>query len=280
MPVSIRDMRRASPRRPSSRRPSGGHTLNLFSFGYWGWGGATDALLRLTDAVEAKRGFAPPLFVDIRMSRAGRSEGFRGDAFEQRLGFERYRWMRTLGNLSIKTGENRIQIASPHAVDQLLDLALDARRDGRRVIFFCACETPRRCHRRVVGRLVLRAARKRGIPVNVAEWPSGPVPTDVALDMRIRTAVYDGIIGKQVWLPLPRTVPHADVAVLGLGAVARLRAVGRRPALAVLGAVRSRDARWCVEKVDAREEGEGWDETDAARRGRRERLRRGHLPLG
>ncbi len=40
--------------------------------------------------------------------------------------------------------------------------AVDARRDGRRVVFFCACETPRRCYRRSGGHLVLRAVRRRG----------------------------------------------------------------------------------------------------------------------
>ncbi len=39
--------------------------------------------------------------------------------------------MPTLGNRSIRTGENRIRIVAPDAAEKLLDLALDALR-GRR----------------------------------------------------------------------------------------------------------------------------------------------------
>jgi hypothetical protein len=52
--------------------------LTLFSWGYWGWGSCVPQLLQDVDAVEAARGYGPPLFVDIRMSRDVRARGFMG----------------------------------------------------------------------------------------------------------------------------------------------------------------------------------------------------------
>ena len=262
-----------------SRRPRPGEVLEIFSFGYFGWGSATRQLIAVADAVESARGFGPPVFVDVRLRRAVRAEGFRDRSFENLLGLERYRWMRTLGNLSIRSGECTIRIAAPEAAEQLLDLALDKRGEGRRIIFFCACETPRRCHRHVVARLVLRAAQRRQVTARIAEWPGGPAPTKVALELRASPTVYYGILGKQVWLPLPKPMALAEVGAIPFGSVARLNARGRRPALVTLGKVRPMHGRWCAEALVAEDEGEGWTVVDAARSGRRDRLVLGHGAL-
>jgi hypothetical protein len=67
------------------------------------------------DVAEKKRGFKPPLFVDIRLQRTVRTKGFSGDAFALVVGASRYKWMRELGNRSIVTGNSRIQIDRPMA---------------------------------------------------------------------------------------------------------------------------------------------------------------------
>jgi hypothetical protein len=48
-------------------------TTTLFTWGYYGWGNATPQLVEAVDAVEHSRGFAPPLFVDIRIRRSVRA---------------------------------------------------------------------------------------------------------------------------------------------------------------------------------------------------------------
>src|SRR5215470_2142601 len=113
----------------------------LFTWGYYGRGNATPPLVEAVDAVEASRGFAPPLFVDIRIRRTVRAKGFQGNAFEKLLGPTRHRWMKSLGNkwIETRTGPN-IQIADPSAADQLLDLALEAEDHKRRLLFFCSCQ--------------------------------------------------------------------------------------------------------------------------------------------
>ncbi len=148
-------------------------SLDVF-LGILGMGNATPQLVAAVDAAEAQRGFSPPIFVDIRYRRSGRALGFRESAFEELLGWRRYRWMPTLGNSSIATGKG-MQIACPVAASQLLELARDAAERSARVIFFCACESPWRsdCHRHEVARLVQRSARRRGLPVQVQEWPGG-----------------------------------------------------------------------------------------------------------
>jgi len=78
-----------------ARRPD--PVLTIFSFGYSGWGAKVQRLIRIVDAVEAARGFEPPVFVDIRIKRAVRAPGFRDDALKRLLGFSRYRWFRRSG---------------------------------------------------------------------------------------------------------------------------------------------------------------------------------------
>lgn len=77
--------------------------VTIFSWGYYGWGNHTRRLVEAVDAVEASRGFRPPVFVDIRIRRSVRAAGFTGPAFEKLLEQGRHRWMKSLGNKFIQT---------------------------------------------------------------------------------------------------------------------------------------------------------------------------------
>lgn len=153
--------------------------LTIFSFGYYGWGNSTPQLIQAVDAIEGSRGYQPPLFVEVRHHRSGRAPGFVGAAFEDLLGADRYRWKKSLGNKMVDTQTpSKIQIAEPKTVAELLDLALEAAKHKQRVIFFCGCQWPRvnekvACHRTRVSTLVLAAARRRGVPTEIVEWPGG-----------------------------------------------------------------------------------------------------------
>ena len=61
----------------------------------------------------------------------------------------------------------------PSAAKDLIDLIVKAYRSKRRVIFFCACEYPRRCHRFEVARLLKEEARQRRLRLTTVEWPGG-----------------------------------------------------------------------------------------------------------
>jgi hypothetical protein len=170
-----------------------------FTWGYYGWGNATPQLVEAVDAVEMSRGFQPPIFVDIRIRRTVRAKGFQGAAFEKLLGPSRHRWMKTLGNkfIQTRTGPN-IQIADPMAAEELLDLAMEAGQRKQRLLFFCSCHWPRRdgaiaCHRATVAGLVLKAARARGLRMEIAEWPGG-TPGFIKLDVtpKLLGAVKNG----------------------------------------------------------------------------------------
>lgn len=162
--------------------------LTIFSWGYDGWGNATRQLKRAVDAVEKSRNFEPPLFVDIRFSRGGRAEGFKGSAFENLVGHDRYLWMNDLGNRSIKTGAQRISISNPRAAELLLTLAIENDRRPRRIIFFCSCGWPRYdkhvCHRVIVAGLLLEAAKRRRTSIEVVEWPGGKI-SEVAINLSL-----------------------------------------------------------------------------------------------
>lgn len=152
-------------------------TLTLFTWGYWGWGTAAHWFVDAADAVETSRGFRPPQFVDIRISRSVRAPGFNGPSFERTLGPSRYQWMPALGNVAILQG-GKLQIKNPTAAEDLLDLAEERHGERRRVLFFCACEFPGLenrggCHRTTVARLVLEAAARRHLKAQIVEWPGG-----------------------------------------------------------------------------------------------------------
>jgi hypothetical protein len=178
--------------------------LTAFSWGYWGWGNHTREFVRAVDAIERDRGIRPPMFVDIRFSRSVRALGFRNTAFEEAVGKSRYRWLPKLGNKRIGSGRGGIQIADLSGVDELLQIVLDAATDNRRVIFFCACERPGSCHRAVVASLLVKAARRKGVPLNVVEWPGGEPET---IDIDIPDKVVKDVLRGGNRVPLAASHP-------------------------------------------------------------------------
>ena len=165
--------------------------ITIYMWGYWGWGNAAAELVKAVDAVERKRGFKPPVFVDIRMKRSARPPVFRGKAFGQVVGPTRYETMSALGNeryldddkKRLPHSTRQIVIHDPTAADHLLDRAVELKKQNRHVIYFCACEFPHGnvntdgaiypCHRTSVSRLLLNCAKRRNIVLEVVEWPGG-----------------------------------------------------------------------------------------------------------
>jgi hypothetical protein len=205
----------------------------LFSFGYWGSGSATRALVDAVNDAEAQRGFDPPLWVDIRISRAVRAAGFRDNAFEKLLG-RRYLHMQSLGNSALHSGRARIAIRDPGAAEELLDHALS--NPSRRVIFFCSCELPAGCHRHVVAKLLTKAAHRRKADVTVIEWPGGD-PTTQSFEVPL--PVFRALAREtQKTLALPphmspataASLPWATTAVVTANDASDVTAAARRDA--------------------------------------------------
>src|ERR1019366_9161049 len=203
----------------------------IFTFGYFGWGNATPQLVQAVDAVETIRGFEPPIFVDIRIRRNVRANGFVGSAFEKLLGPSRHRWMKSLGNkfIQTRTGPD-IQIAEPSAANELLDLALDSAGDKQRLLFFCSCQWPRcdgeiACHRCTVAELVLKAAQKRDESVEIVEWPGGE-PKEIDLD--VTPEVFASVRKGRMTVPLGQQPDLAVVAGLPWGSIATVHSAGNK----------------------------------------------------
>ena len=188
--------------------------LTIFTWGYWGWGTTTEQLIQAVDAVESSRGYQPPMFVDIRISRSVRAPGFNGRAFEKTLGPSRYRWLDALGNLAVQEG-GAMRIKEPAAADTLLDMAVECGHIGQRILFFCSCEFPGAevdgCHRATVASLVLEAARIRGLPVQIVEWPGGE-PRLKDFDIQLSAPAFDKVCRGAASIPLEGPVPLAEMA--------------------------------------------------------------------
>jgi hypothetical protein len=137
--------------------------------------------------------------------------------------------MKTLGNKFIETRTGpSIQIAEPHAADELLDLAIVLARQKQRLLFFCSCEWPRsngqiECHRATVGELVLKAAQEREISVEVSEWP-GSNPERIELEVTDRD--FAAIKKGRVTIPLGEQSDMAVMAGLPWGSIATLNSKG------------------------------------------------------
>ena len=224
-----------------------GHTT-LFTWGYYGWGNATAQLVEAVDTVETCRGFQPPIFVDIRIRRTVRAQGFQGSAFEKLLGPSRHRWMKSLGNRYIETRTGpTIQIADPSAAEELLDLALEAARNDQRILFFCGCQYPRcngdiTCHRTTVAELVLKASEKRGEPVEIVEWPGGePKQIDLDVTPKVFAAVRKG----RMTVPLSKQPDLAEVAGLPWCSISTLHSEGEK-LHRVVGPVTWQKGQWAL----------------------------------
>lgn len=230
--------------------------ITMFSWGYWGWGSATRELVNAVDAIERGRGFRPPLFVDTRISRSVRAKGFRDHAFQDLVGNNRYVWMRSLGNKRILNRTGGIQIAEPKAADELLDLAIDAAKQNRRLIFFCACEVPRfagkvSCHRAVIADLLIAAAKKRNEHLAVVEWPGGePRDLQFELDRKSFHSVKNGGMN----ITLSRGIEPADVEGPPWGTVASL-SCGSESLHRLVGPLIWRRGEWQLQVLEW-EEGE------------------------
>lgn len=189
----------------------------IFTWGYYGWGNATPSLVEAVDAAEASRGFEPPIFVDIRIRRTVRAQGFQGSNFEKLLGPSRHRWMKGLGNKFILTRTGPIvQIADPSAADDLLELAFESATHKQRLLFFCSCQWPKfdgelACHRTTVAELVLKAARRRSAPIEIVEWPGGE-PKRIELD--VTPEVFAAVRRGRKSVPLGKGPDLAEVAGL------------------------------------------------------------------
>jgi len=220
----------------------------VFTWGYYGWGNATSWLVKAINAVENSRGFKPPIFVDIRIRRTGRAEGFKASNFEKLLGPSRYRWMKTLGNRFIenRTGLN-IQIADPAAANELLDLALESAKHKRRILFFCSCQWPRHngetaCHRSTVAELVLKAAKNRGTAIEIVEWPGGKAKH---LRMEVPRKIFAAIRRGRKTVPLGKQPDLARFAGLPWCSTVTLKSKRETLHRVVGPAIRQRD-QWVL----------------------------------
>lgn len=221
-------------------------TLSMFSWGFAGWGNATAELVAAVDAAETKRGFNPPIFVDIRYKRTGRAKGFKEHTFEDLLGWRRYRWMPTLGNRAIATGKRKTDIAAPKAARNLLDVALEASDKRVRVIFFCACPSPfgTRCHRHEVTKLLRREARLRAIPLEVSEWPGGQ-PSARPFAMRVPPSSIPALLRGRSSVPLHREKVPAALVGIPWGTIVRLKSAGEE-LLVPVGPAAYRSGSWVL----------------------------------
>jgi hypothetical protein len=160
--------------------------------------------------------------------------------------------MKFLGNARIGSGKRGIKIFKPDAAAGLLDTAIEAAKNNRRVVYFCSCGAPIGCHRRTVARLVREAGEDRGIHVCHVEWPGGE---PVYIDIEVSREIYAKAEQDRARVPLPRdsaslrTLPWYSVVSL------RSKADKQRPPIQFFtGPARFLKGTWCLPVWE-----NGWD---------------------
>lgn len=216
--------------------------IEIFTWGYWGWGNETKNLIKSVDAVEAKRGFKPPLFVDIRIRRTVRAKGFTENTFGDRVGSDRYRWLQRLGNAAVLTGEPEMRIQDPSAAEGLLDIAIQAASEKRRILFFCACEFPLYCHRKKVGGLLLARAKRREVSLVLDEWPGGKPQT---LSVSVGEGLLKQVLKGRKSVPLGTSSEYAALGGLPPGSPVEIHS-GEERVWIVSGPVMRSSDKWCL----------------------------------
>jgi hypothetical protein len=193
--------------------------LTAFSWGYWGWGTKAERFIEAAAAHEAAAGFEPPAFADVRLRRSVRAEHFKDNHFAKIVGQDRYKWFPGLGNAHIATHKRGMRIAKPDEAEDLLEYIKAQAKLKRRVMFFCACEWimtdgKPSCHRHAVADLLLAAARKQGINLEIVEWPGDePIEVDIDCDDEIRKTL------KNTAVSLGPVLPEDGLATLPWGSV-------------------------------------------------------------
>ena len=225
--------------------------LKIFMFGYWGWGPAPERLVEAVNAVEEARKFEPPLFVDIRIHRDVRADGFHGDKFEGIA--DNYKWMPELGNLAerkdLKNILNDTYICHPAAAKDLLELAYESSRHRQRLIFFCSCPTPEGCHRLAVAKLIRKEAKRLGRPIEVVEWP-GEAPKSINRPIPVTNKSMPTAASPNLYLKHVRPFPLATYAGLPTGSQVRVTIRGEDREFAVAPAKYSKPKRsWYLETL-------------------------------
>jgi hypothetical protein len=175
--------------------------------------------------------------------------GFRDTAFEDTVGHDRYLWINSLGNEAIARKLPRPKINNPRAAEALLTLALENARRPRRTIFFCSCGWPRYadhdCHRVEVGRLLLKAAERRGIALEVVEWPGSSVSE---VERKVAPAEYRDALARAT-IPLGPSLPPAELLGLAWGSMVRLTD-GKESSAFFTGAAQFHAGGWCLHKLN------------------------------
>jgi hypothetical protein len=134
--------------------------------------------------------------------------------------------MPSLGNKRIKTRKGpRIQINEPEAIEELLGLALARRHKNQRVIFFCSCPFPGtvhspECHRVEVASLLLNAARRRNVQLDIVEWPGGSPKT---IRYKLSDEAAESIRSGRRNLPLGTRRPSLELLGLPRASIIQFR---------------------------------------------------------
>ena len=197
--------------------------IQVFSFGYDGWGSATSELVKATAAVEESRGYDRPVFVDVRARRGGRAIGFREHTFERLLGYAHYRWMLGLGNRAVLTGRGKGGLVRPEDTHELLGLVLACHERQQRVIFYCSCPMPADwCHRHLVAKGLRETARRQNVRVSVSEWPGGEPAQRNFPELHIKPELLRDLRRGRSRIPLTRGLPNIEWLSLPWGSVVKL----------------------------------------------------------
>ena len=153
--------------------------------------------------------------------------------------------MPELGNRSVATGRIRIEIDCPRYARELMQLAIECHRQKRRILFFCACLDldTKKCHRRVVAKLLLREAARLGRRIEIVEWP-GDKPT-YNTRVKVKSSILKKVKAGRKSVPLGKNVDLKKIAGLPWGSVVTLQ--DGKAELPIVSGPAKYHGEWCLQ---------------------------------
>jgi hypothetical protein len=136
--------------------------------------------------------------------------------------------------------------AEPTAAQEFLDLAVERAGKGHRLRVFSGCPLPRHegktaCHMDTVAGLVLRAAKKTDVQIEVIEWPGGE-PAHAQIDVPPTT--FKALERGRVSVPLEKA-GSSKLRCVPWGSIVTVRA-GDEEMRVITGPASWQDGQWLL----------------------------------
>jgi hypothetical protein len=154
----------------------------LYTFGYHGWGNQVPLMKKSFIKQNMTVRGRSLRWIDTRIRRSVRANGFNGKRTEELLGVKHYAWIPEFGNSALDAGGIRIADFK-NGVKRFEQEIEDAQSNNMDIILFCHCEDYDDCHRKKLIELIAKHPIIKMLKLCDPKKPEFPSITTSHLDL-------------------------------------------------------------------------------------------------